>query len=247
MPIVTNRGQRIHYTTTGSGPTVILQHGLLSNAESWSESGYVAALADTYQVVCVDSLGHGQSDKPADSDLYLREARATDVLCVADEVGAERFHLVGYSMGGWIATMVAVQAPERLQSLTLGGWDLVDGPASVSKAMGVDMNFNLLLAGASAMAPELTAWVTDDVKPGLQACWDQLTDLAGAEEAVDQLAAPVLLWNGDEDPYHSPMQQWAKTHQAQFLSVPGDHIGAIIRSAKPSIRGLLDFMNGVRA
>jgi len=168
------------------------------------------------------------------------------VLCVADEVGAERFHLVGYSMGGWIATMVAIQAPERLESLTIGGWDLVDGPASVSKAMGVDMNFDLLLAGASEMAPELTAWVTDAVKPGLQACWDQLTDLTGAAEAVDGLQAPVLLWNGDQDPYHASMEQWAKTHGAQFLSVPGDHIGAIIQSAKPSILGVRSFLDSAQ-
>jgi pimeloyl-ACP methyl ester carboxylesterase len=59
MPFAFNRGQRIHYTVEGSGPLVVLQHGLLLNAESWKQAGIVDLLTDSYRVVCVDSLGHG--------------------------------------------------------------------------------------------------------------------------------------------------------------------------------------------
>ncbi len=58
MPFVTSRGSQIHYSVEGSGPLVILLHGLQSNAKSWKRWGVVDALADGYCVACVDSLGH---------------------------------------------------------------------------------------------------------------------------------------------------------------------------------------------
>ena len=56
MPFASNRGQRIHYTVDGSGPLVVLQHGLLMDAASWRESGFVGALADRFCVACIDLL-----------------------------------------------------------------------------------------------------------------------------------------------------------------------------------------------
>lgn len=90
MPFVTHRGQRIHYTVTGEGPLVVLQHGLFDSAESWARAGYVATLSQRYQVACVNSLGHGLSDKPADPTLYAQAQRAGDVGAVIDALGAER-------------------------------------------------------------------------------------------------------------------------------------------------------------
>jgi len=84
MPFVTSRGCEIHYSVEGSGPLVILLHGLLSNAKSWKRWGFVDALADGYCVACVDSLGHGHSDKPSDESLYGLEARSRDVEAVMD-------------------------------------------------------------------------------------------------------------------------------------------------------------------
>jgi pimeloyl-ACP methyl ester carboxylesterase len=242
MPFVMNRGQRIHYTEAGAGPTVVFQHGLLSNAASWQECGYCDALSDAYRVVCIDSLGHGESDKPADPALYARDARVGDVLAVADELGAERIHLIGYSMGGWIASGFALRAPERLASLVVAGWDVADGAQTAAASLGGNLSFEGLLAGAEALAPELVAWVTDDVRPGLEACWDHLADLAGAAGAVAKLEAPVLFWNGAQDPYHDPMERWAAAHGFDFLSVPGDHVSAVFEHAKPSIKGLRAFL-----
>lgn len=243
MPFAGQRGQKIHYTVTGSGPTVVFQHGLLGSAASWTELGYVSALEDAYRVVCIDSLGHGESDKPDDASLYTRDQRAGDVLAVVDEVGAERIHLIGYSMGGWIASAVALLHPERLATLVVGGWDIVDGAATASESLGGNMTFDGLLEGAGRMAPQLVAWVTDDVKPGLQACWDQLEDLSGVPEAIDALPVPVLFWNGEDDPYHDPMQRWAREHGREFLSVPGDHIGACYQQAAASVQGLRAFLD----
>ena len=244
MPFVTHRGQRIHYTVEGAGPLVVFQHGLLSNAESWKQTGFVDALTDRFRVACVDSLGHGQSDKPADPALYAQQQRAGDIVAVIDDLGAERAHLVGYSMGGWMAVGVAKHHPERLASLTVGGWDLVRGIEAARgayQAAGV-MTFDQLIAGARSMAPMLVEWVTPEVEPGLRACWDALPQLDGAEAAVLGLPEPVLLWDGKDDPYHDSMQAFAAAHDLKFLSTPGDHIGAIMVHRAEGARGLRAFL-----
>src|SRR5690349_16497888 len=103
MPFVEHRGQRIHYTVDGDGPTIVLQHGVLMSGESWKQGEIVDALADRYRVVCVDSLGHGKSDKPPEAALYHQRQRAGDIVAVLDDLGCARAHLVGHSMGAWLA------------------------------------------------------------------------------------------------------------------------------------------------
>ena len=68
MPFAVHRGRRIHYTVEGEGPLVVLQHGLLMDGGAWKQAGFVGALRERYRVACVDSLGHGLSDKPSDPD-----------------------------------------------------------------------------------------------------------------------------------------------------------------------------------
>jgi pimeloyl-ACP methyl ester carboxylesterase len=245
MPFVSRRGQRIHYTVEGAGPLVVFQHGLLSNATSWKQTGFVDALTDRFRVACVDSLGHGLSDKPADAGVYRQPERAADIVAVLDDLGEERAHLIGYSMGGWLSVGVAKYHPERLASLTVGGWDLVSGVERARPANAVgEMTFAQLLAGTRSVAPTLVEWVTPEVEPGLAACWDALSDLAGADTAVLRLAAPVLLWNGRDDPYHDSMQAFATANDLKFLSTPGDHLGAIMTHGAEGARGLRAFLDG---
>jgi len=121
MPFVTNRGQRIHCTVEGGGSLVILQHGLFCDAAGWKADGFVDALTDKYRVACVDSLGHGLSDKPSDPELYGQLQRSGDIVAVIDDLGYDLAHLVGYSMGGWMSVGVARYHPRRLASLVIGG------------------------------------------------------------------------------------------------------------------------------
>src|SRR5947209_2919631 len=123
MPFTIHRGQRIYYTVAGAGPLVVLQHGLLMDAGYWKQAGFVDPLTDRYRVACIDSLGHGSSDKPTDPSLYDQQLRAGDIAAVMDDVGEPRAHVVGHSMGGWLAVGMAKYFPQRLASLTIGGWD----------------------------------------------------------------------------------------------------------------------------
>jgi pimeloyl-ACP methyl ester carboxylesterase len=138
MPDVSHRGCNIHYEVEGSGPLIVLQHGFFSNQSRWKECGYVDGLRESFTVATVDSLGHGQSDKPTHSERYRLEERAGDIVAVIDALGQDKAHVLGYSMGGWLAVGVAMHYPDRLKSLTIAGWDRVEGMGSIYRAMGID-------------------------------------------------------------------------------------------------------------
>jgi pimeloyl-ACP methyl ester carboxylesterase len=224
MPFVTSRGSQIHYSLEGSGPLVILLHGLLSDAKSWKHWGVVDTLADGYRVACVDSLGHGLSDKPADESLYGLEARSRDVVAVIDDLGFATAHVLGYSMGGWLAVGVAKYHRDRLSSLIVGGWDIVHGPEAF---------------GSSSTQVK---WVAG-LEPGVRACWDALADRRGARDSVVNSGVPVLFWSGRDDPSHEPMRAFATTESLEFLSTAGSHNGAIWKYGAESGRGVRAFLD----
>ena len=237
---VTHAGAEIAYTVTGQGPTIVLQHGLLSSAASWSAAGYVQAFSDAYRVICIDSLGHGESDKPKDAARYAKALRAGDVVAVLDANDVERAHYVGYSMGGWIGTAMAIYHADRLASLTIGGWDPVGGSGPADLRPDFDTFFRM----AGAAAPHLVGWVTEDARPGLSACWDALLDTQGSEAALLALDAPVLYWAGEEDQCYDAMRVAAERHETlEFLSVPGDHVAARMKYVAESTAGLRAFVD----
>jgi pimeloyl-ACP methyl ester carboxylesterase len=241
MPFVINRGQRIHYTVEGSGPLLVLQHGLFSRGGRWKEHGFVDALSDKFRVASVDSLGHGLSDKPTDPALYAQEARAGDIAAVIDDLGCDRAHLVGYSMGGWISVGVAKHYRERLSSLTIGGWDIVNGVKTALPAGPI--GFEQILGGARAAAPGLFEWVTPEVEPGIAACWTACGLLEGASEAVLGAGCPVLIWDARDDPFHDLMKAFAATHALRFLSTPGDHVTTLRIHGVENARGVRAFLD----
>lgn len=243
MPFVTSRNSQIHYSVEGTGPLVILLHGLLSNAKSWKRWGFVDALADSYCVACIDSLGHGQSDKPSDERLYSLEARSHDVVAVMDALGSEKAHVLGYSMGGWLSVGVAKYHPHRLSSLIVGGWDILHGVEGASSSpVGGRVNFRDQIATARVSAPAMVKWVTPEAEPGLCACWDALADLSHARDAVVNAGVPVLLWCGRDDRNHEPMRTFAATETLQFLSTGGDHQSAIWQHGAESSGGVRAFL-----
>jgi pimeloyl-ACP methyl ester carboxylesterase len=242
MEHATSRGHRIAFEINGEGPPVLLQHGLFSRRRSWHENGFVEALAREFTVVTVDSLGHGDSDKPADAAAYRRAARADHLAAVLDVRSIDRAHVVGYSMGGWMAAGFAARHGGRLRSVTLGGWDPVRGTAAAARAE-TPIDFETVLSGARARAPQVTAWIGPDVMPGLRACWEVLSENEGAEAALAACPVPVLLWAGREDPAHDAMKALAsRLSGATFRAVPGDHLGAMTTHATASIEALRAFL-----
>jgi 3-oxoadipate enol-lactonase len=108
-------GTRLHYEATGDGPPVLLIQGLGTDSRGWALQR--AAFARIHRVVAFDNRGAGRSDKPLGPYSLLQ--MADDAIAVLDAAGIESAHLVGASMGGVLAQMVATHHPERVRSLTL--------------------------------------------------------------------------------------------------------------------------------
>src|SRR6185369_946928 len=108
-------GQKIHYIEAGSGPTVILLHGLGGSSQVWQFN--IAALAERYHVVVPDQIGFGKSDKPLVNYRIRTYVDFLDQFC--KQLKIERATLVGNSMGGWIAAMFTASFPDRVDKLVL--------------------------------------------------------------------------------------------------------------------------------
>jgi pimeloyl-ACP methyl ester carboxylesterase len=107
---------RISTLTMGEGPDVLLIHGLGGTRASLFETA--AALSSRYRVHAPDLPGFGSSSKPATGG-YNARWFADLMLGLMDEIGIERAHFVGNSMGGRVAIETALIAPERIGALGL--------------------------------------------------------------------------------------------------------------------------------
>jgi hypothetical protein len=88
------------------------------------------------------------------------------------------------------------------------------------------------------------AWVTPEIEPAMRACFEALSQLDGAGEAVLGGGFPVLLWDGREDPYHGPSQAFATANDLAFLSSEGGHVPAIVAPGADTIAKLAAFVGG---
>jgi pimeloyl-ACP methyl ester carboxylesterase len=114
---VTIHGYRRAYVRAGSGPALLLIHGIGDSSDTWRP--VVAQLAEHYTVIAPDLLGHGRSEKPrADYSVAGYANGMRDLLSVLQ---VERATVVGHSLGGGVAAQFAYQFPERCERLVLVG------------------------------------------------------------------------------------------------------------------------------
>jgi pimeloyl-ACP methyl ester carboxylesterase len=108
-------GQKIQYVEAGTGPTVILLHGLGGSSVVWNFN--IGPLAEKFHVVVPDQIGFGKSDKPLVNYRIRTYVDFLDQFC--KQLKIERATLVGNSMGGWIAAMFTASFPDRVDKLVL--------------------------------------------------------------------------------------------------------------------------------
>jgi 2-succinyl-6-hydroxy-2,4-cyclohexadiene-1-carboxylate synthase len=112
-------GQRLWYQVEGAdnGPAVLLLHGFAQTAATFD--ALAARLADRWRTVRVDLYGHGRSSIPDDPARLGWEPTGRDLEALMGSLGADRFALLGYSMGGRLALDFACRRSERLWALVL--------------------------------------------------------------------------------------------------------------------------------
>jgi 3-oxoadipate enol-lactonase len=115
----------VNYEIQGDGPPLLFLHGLGSSGQDWAPQ--VDAFGDRYECITYDVRGHGRSGKPPGP--YSMARFAADAAGLLDYLKVPSANLVGLSLGGMIAFQMAVDFPERVNSMII----INSGPAVVAK------------------------------------------------------------------------------------------------------------------
>ena len=240
-------GHRLHYLRSGSGPAVVLIHGLLAHSFSWRFT--VPALARHFTVYAPDVLGIGYSDRVAGLDCSLR-ASAARMLEFLDALQLRDLDLVGTSHGGALATIMAAEAGNRIRRLVLvapvnpwsrAGWKRT---GVLSTALGAwlfrttflrldalnEWVFSRLVADRNRISPGTLEGYTEALKIpgsadyllGVVRCWHD--DVPALAPYYEKIRVPTLLVWGDRDlavwPGSAPQVQRA-IRGSELVMMPG--------------------------
>ncbi len=241
MPFANHDGDKIHYEVFGSGEPLIIQHGLFSCAEDLAHPAFVEAVGEQFQMIFVDSLAHGQSDMPEGPAHYRAAHRAGDITAVLDELGLEKAHYFGYSMGGWIGCAVAQFAPTRLKSFCIGGWPIEFEMSAMRDGDAADEQWSKMKRGLFFDNPRGFQRLKGPGENGYKQCWMAVSENEGAKEAVKSLDCPVLVFCGEQDDMFERVESTASALGKTFLAVPGNHAEAIDQNLGYYFPDIADF------
>lgn len=235
MPFAVHQGTLIHYEVEGEGPPLVLQHGFTRDLEVWRELGYIEELNKDYQVILIDARGHGDSDKPHAPEAYWPDLMANDVVVVLDDLGIQKAHYFGYSMGGLIGFALARVALTRLHSLILGGFGLYPTEAATQfSAQFLQIVESGAEKGMEAYGPILAQtppeardrFLANDPQAllAIQKAageWNSII-LRNLDSFMLTITIPCLLYAGDGDPFYLSTKECAKhMPNATFVSLSG--------------------------
>jgi pimeloyl-ACP methyl ester carboxylesterase len=230
-----SNGARIFYTVEGSGPPVILIHGVAANADlNWRRPGVVRALAKHFQVITFDLRGHGLSDKPEEPEKYGIQM-VEDITRLMDHLKLPKAHIAGYSLGGFIALKATTLHPDRFMSVAIcaAGWKNPEDPSPIpSPYRPPEPNPESLVQRASVFAfaapkplfnrirNRIGDWIMDpEAKRAIKKSY---MDLAVQRPALEGNQVPVLCIIGTQDGFlYLARDLAAVTSNIESQEIPG--------------------------
>lgn len=240
MPDIIIRGARLHYQVTGTGPeTILFIHGLMLASECWQAQR--DHFAKTYRVITYDLRGQGRSEHTM-GGLGL-DSLAEDAAELMRRLAPEGAHVVGFSMGAFIALRLGARHPALVCSLTLIGVS-ADAESWGKMPAYAAMIALVLLAGVGPVAPRMMqilfgrSILADPTRAPLIARWRAVVDglpksilraaiasaLRGSVlDEVGRITAPVLIIAGEEDhpvPLHHQQKVATAIPDAMIEQVP---------------------------
>lgn len=215
-------GTRIFYHVEGDGYPVILVHGFIVNSESWMRTQLYAELTGAgFKVVTLDLRGNGRSGKPHDPEAYANDAESMDIMILADRLGFEGYHVIGYSRGAIIASRLLVR-DQRVRSAVMGGM----GSAFTDPKWPRRQMFYRALIGEPV--PELEGLVKrvkeDPTLDRLALAYMQKGQPTTTPEEFRNVKKPVLVICGDKDEDNGSSKDLAAMIPGStYKRVPGVH------------------------
>lgn len=209
---VSANGIQINYMVQGAGPWVVMSHSLACDSRMWENE--VKALSKRYQVLCIDTRGHGGSDAPGGA--YTLDTLAADVKAVFAALGVKDPHWIGLSMGGIIAQVVELNYPGTFKSLVLA--DTTSGYPAAAVGMWAERVKLVREKGIGAIVqgtlerwftepfrqahPEVIdkvgSWIAATPANGFCGCGAALPTLA-ATPRLSEIKTPTLVICGEQD------------------------------------------------
>jgi pimeloyl-ACP methyl ester carboxylesterase len=208
--VVSGDGTRIAYAVTGSGPTLVLLHGLMGSRESWYTSGYVDALAHDCRLVLVDMRGHGASEGPPDPAAYAYANLAADIAAVVEQECTTPPTLWGYSAGGGLAMACAAHHPDLYSAVIAGGSYRAAVGFPEGSTAGMVANARRIAAMATLPAAEVPANMRNQNIAGIGAFLEKGSTFDPlVQSRLKLFPRPVLLYLGAEDAVQMHAQEQA--------------------------------------
>lgn len=223
MPDITINQARIHYDIMGDGPqTLLFIHGLLLASESWQSQ--CDFFSSTHRVVTFDLRGQGRSEHTRDRlDL---DSLADDAIALIEALGLGPCHLVGFSMGSFIALRIAARRPDLVRS------QMLIGASADAEERSNAPRYAIMIALVTAFGPRPIAgrlmrilfgdtFLSDPERQGERERWRAIVTalprstaraarasaLRGAIwDELRSIVAPTLVMAGTEDRPVSPEQ-----------------------------------------
>ncbi len=225
-------GVRIAYEDPGEGAPIVLVHGFAASFErNWVAPGWLELLTDEgRRVVGLDCRGHGASEKSYEPSAYEGDVMADDVIALVDHLGIERPDLMGYSMGGMIATQLLARQGERFGAVVLGGIGGSSRAARDRSGIATALESQDRDAGENPTAKAFRAFA--------EASGNDLAALGAImrakrlpveDEALARIQNPVLIVVGEKDVLAGdPRELQAKIPGAELVVVPDrDHLTVV--------------------
>ncbi|WP_438426102.1 alpha/beta fold hydrolase [Aquimarina macrocephali] len=113
--IVTYKGIKVNYNTSGKGTPIIFLHGFLENSTMWEET--IDLISSTYHCISIDLLGHGHTE--CIGYIHTMEDMAQAIKVVLDHLDISKASFVGHSMGGYVALACIDLFPDIVSGLVL--------------------------------------------------------------------------------------------------------------------------------
>ena len=219
MPTVQTPTGALYFTVCDIVPdwiqnseTILFHHGIGANTHIWAD--WLPVLATRYRLVRFDMRGFGQSVVPAQDFVWSFDGLIDDLLAVAHAANAQRFHLLGESIGGTAALAFTLKLPERVLSLCLSntaargglvsnvkGWSEIVAQGGQEAWARQMMQWRFF---PNALSPELHAWYTRVHETCSMDATIGLADLLLASDLTPRLSeikTPTLLLAPESSPF----------------------------------------------
>ncbi|HZP88490.1 MAG TPA: alpha/beta hydrolase [Burkholderiales bacterium] len=219
MPALQVTNCTLHYDLLdGTAPwleqpeTIVFYHGLGANGDIWR--AWAPMLADRYRMLWFDMRGHGRSSHPAPGAPLSLDILIDDLLAITNAAGVQRFHLVGESIGGTLALLAGLRAPERIATVTVsngahigGSINNIDDWQQIIDARGMSgwsehmMRARFFPGALSQSMHEWYARMQASVSRDVLLRAVRLLAGADLSPQLSRLAMPVLLLHPDSSPF----------------------------------------------